>query len=159
MKSHKLTGLLLLAGISSQIGCSGPRGVEKQIGAYIEKNCAERSPCVVNLRGATRFEWDKIYVFDYTASRADIEHAVGRKLGSYRELSRYFVFTKAGDIVRYEYETTNVEHPFKGEVVFAVPDSASHQAYGVDTSFTVSQESSEGGPYYLLQPAKPSPPN
>jgi len=39
-------------------------------------------------------------------------------------------------------------------VVFAMPDSASYQEYGVDTSFTVSQESSEAGPYYLLQPRK-----
>jgi len=154
MKPYGRTGLLLLLGIPYLIGCSGPRGVEKQIGVYIEKNCAGQSPCVINLRGAAPFAWDKMYVFDYTASRAEIELAVGKKLGSYRELSRYFVFTKSGDIVRYEYETTNIEHPFKGQVVFATPDSAKYQEYGPDSSFNVSQQSSEAGPYYLLQPVK-----
>jgi hypothetical protein len=154
MKQYGRTGLLLLLGIPYLIGCSGPRGVEKQIGAYIEKNCAGHSPCVIDLRGAAPFVWDKMYVFDYTASRAEIELAVGRKLGSYRELSRYFVFTKSGDIVRYEYETTNIEHPFKDQVVFAMPDSVKYQEYGADSSFNVSQQSSEAGSYYLLQPVK-----
>jgi hypothetical protein len=154
MKSRQMIGLLLLTSIFNLTGCSGPRGAEKQIGAYIEKHCLGRSSCVINLRGATPFVWDKMYVFDYTASRTEIEHVVGRKLGTYRELSRYFVFTKAGNIVRYEYETTNIEHPFKGQVVFAMPDSASHQEYEADTSFAVSQQSSEAGSYYLLQPNK-----
>jgi hypothetical protein len=154
MKPYGRTGLLLLFGIPYLIGCSGPRGVEKQIGAYIENKCVGHSPCMINLREATPFVWDKMYVFDYTVSRAEIEHAVGRKLGSYHELSRYFVFTKGGDIVRYEYETTNIEHPFKGQVVFAMPDSVNYQEYGADSSFNVSQQSSEAGPYYLLQPVK-----
>jgi hypothetical protein len=154
MKQFGLTGLLLLLGTPYLTGCSGPRGIEKQIGVYIEKNCVGHSPCVINLRRAAPFAWDKMYVFDYTASRAEIEHAVGRKLGSYGELSRYFVFTKGGDIVRYEYETTNIEHPIKGQVVFAMPDSVKYQEYGADSSFNVSQQSSEAGPYYLLQPVK-----
>jgi len=154
MKPTKRICLFLLAGVSSLTGCSGPRGAEKQIGNYIEKNCAGRSACVVNLRGATPFEWDKVYVFKYTAKQAEIEQATGAKITGYHELRRYFIFTKAGAVVHSEDEPTNVEHPIKGEVVFAMPDSASYQGYGIDTSFTVSQESSEAGPYYLLQPNK-----
>lgn len=57
-------------------------------------------------------------------------------------------------MVHIEDEPTNVEHPIKNEVVFDIPDSAIYQAYGVDTSFKVSQESSEAGPYYVLHPTK-----
>ena len=154
MKPSKQMCLFLLAGVSFLSGCSGTRGTEKQIGAYIEKNCAGRTSCVVNLRGATPFEWDKVFAFKYSVKHSEIEQAIGAKITGYHELRRYLIFTKAGAVVHSEDEPTNVEHPIKNEVVFAMPDSASYQEYGIDTSFTVSQESSEAGPYYLLQPRK-----
>jgi predicted small secreted protein len=144
--------LLVLIATLQLAGCSGPKGVEKDIKVYIDKTCVERSPCVINLKDATPFAWDKMYVFKYTARQPEIEQAIGSKIKDYRELSRQFIFTKAGTVVLSEAERTNVEHPIKNEVVFEMPDSVNYQQYPSDTSFTVSKGSSEAGPYYLLQP-------
>lgn len=154
MKLNQLTFLALLFGMTYLVGCSGARGVEKQIDAFIERNCAGRSSCELRLQGATPFAWDKMYVFKYSAQRSEIEFAIGSKLKTYHELRRYLIFTKAGTVVYSEDEPTNVEHPIRNEIVFAMPDSANYQEYGADTLFMVSQESSKGEPYYLLKSAK-----
>ena len=154
MKTPFKSFIVLLAATLLMVGCSGLGDVEKRIDLSIQKNCAGRFPCVIDVKDATPFAWEKMYVFKYTATQAEIEQAIGTKITGYRELRRKLIFTKAGVVVHSEDEPTNVEHPIKNEVVFAIPDSVSYKEYDQGVSFTVSSESGDAGPYYLLQPTK-----
>ena len=133
------------------VGCHSQSSVERQIQASIKSRCHAEWPCSFNLRGATSFDWDELYVFKDNASKADIEKATHATLSNYRELTSYLIFELAGKPVWVESEPTNVEHPIKDELVFDIPDATVYEAFPATSEFMVTQTESIDGPHFLLK--------
>jgi hypothetical protein len=142
-----LFGVCALVALS---GCSRSRKIEKKIIALIAHSCPDRASCRIRVDQATSFNWDRLYVFKYTATEKDREQALGMKDDGYRDLERQLVFLKNGKIVFQESEPTNVEHPIKDEVVFDIPDAAAFKSYANGAEFSVTQVTGESGPHYQL---------
>ena len=133
------------------VGCHAKSSLERQVQGFIATKCHGVWPCSVNLRDATSFEWDELYVFKYNASKSEIESATHATLVDYKELTRYMVFVRAGKAIRIESEPTNVEHPIKNELVFEIPDENVYRAFPASTEFTVIRADSEEGSYFVLK--------
>jgi hypothetical protein len=138
--------------------CSAPgckkettSGFESKLVSAITTKCQSQAPCTLRIKDMTNFEWDKLYVFKYTASHEVVEKVIGKPLKDYNEFHRRIVFTHNGHIVFYEEEPTNVEHVINNEVVLDIPDSADYRVYGADSVFTVQKVSTSEGSYYQLR--------
>jgi hypothetical protein len=85
-----------------------------------------------------------LYVFDYRATRADIEKSLGTDFPTYVEFTRRIVFLKSGNIVRREDEPTDIERAVNGEVAFteANTDGSSnlHGPYTPETSVFLAEK-------------------
>jgi hypothetical protein len=126
-------------------------GFESKLISAITAKCQSQVPCTLRIKDVTDFEWDKLYVFKYTASREVVEKVIGNPLKSYNEFHRRIVFTDNGHIAFYEEEPTNIEHVINNEVIFGIPDSTDYRAYDADSVFTVQKVSTSNSSYYQLR--------
>lgn len=143
---------LTLALLLLVVLCGCRRGFDARVVSLITKDCHNTFPCVVQVKDATDFAWDKMYVISYTAHQPDVEKALGITLKPFTEFTRKVVFTNNGHLVHYEEQPTNVEHPVENEVAFEIPTGKDYAVYNADTKFTASKLSSPDGTYYYLQP-------
>jgi hypothetical protein len=146
--------LASLALFCLSFGCKkhNPRFEAKLVSAITTK-CQSQFPCTLRIKDVTDFEWDKLYVFKYTAHRGVVEKAVGHQLKDYGEFRRRIAFTNKGNIVLYEEEPTNIEHLVNNEVVFDIPDSSDYRIYDSDATFAVQKIPIPDGSYYELKKA------
>src|ERR1700686_761602 len=112
-------------------------GFESKLISAITSKCQTPVPCTLRMKDMTNFEWDKVYIFKYTAHRGVVEKAIGSPLKDFTEFHRRIVFTDNGHVVFHEEEPTNIEHVKNNEVVFDIPDSSEYSVYGEDVMFTV----------------------
>lgn len=131
--------------IALLVGCSAERTVESSIVGRIAA-CRAQQPCVVSLRDMAPFEWDVCYAFNPATTRADREAAMGTSDPGFREFEPQLVFLKNGSVVHEESRATNVEHPVRGEVVFALGDDANFRRYDRSATFSVSEQHGPEGP-------------
>jgi hypothetical protein len=148
----KVNRCLVLAMACGLVGCRADLGTEQHIAQSIKAECHDTWPCQISLRRSTPFQWDELYVFKFTASKAEIEKTIHTTISNYNELTRYLVFTSDGRAVRIESEPTDVEHPIKDELVFEMPDSVSYRTFAAGTTFAVTREQRDTGAYYMLKP-------
>jgi hypothetical protein len=148
---------LLLAGLLCVVGCSSVRGVEKQVGQYIEKQCAGQFPCRVRLRDATTFAWDEMYIFDYSSTQSRVEEMIGTKVPDFRPrgLYRHLIFMKDGKVVLSEDEKVDFDGTIPDQLVFDDGfDAVDYHWFGSDTAFMASREQGDTGRFYLLKSIK-----
>jgi hypothetical protein len=145
-----LRSLLLSALTLGMSGCARSGKMESALVLQIAQSCRMQSPCQIRIDSATDFDWGKMYVFQYNATKADRERALGMNDDGYQDLQRQLVFVNNGRIVFQESEPTNIEHPIKNEVVFDIPGTETFASYPRGTLFSVQQLSSEAGAYFKL---------
>ncbi|HYR74353.1 MAG TPA: hypothetical protein VEM96_00800 [Pyrinomonadaceae bacterium] len=98
-------------------------------------------------------------VFDYGATRDEIEKSLGTDFPTYVEFTRRIIFLKGGKIVRREDEPTDIERLVNGEVTFTEANtdgsSNSHGPYTPETAvFRAEKKSFAGGVCYVLTQVK-----
>ena len=128
-----------------------PNSVEGKLVARINSTCQDSSVCTIRVRDVTNFDWDKMYVFKYTATSDQMNKAVGLPLPPYEEFERKIIFVGGGKVVYSEADPTDVEKPIDQEVVFYIPDDALYKSYGRDSVFRVTKKSFSNGVYYELK--------
>jgi len=128
-----------------------PNSVEGKLVARINSTCQDSSVCTIRVRDVTNFDWDKMYVFKYTATSDQMNKAVGLPLPPYEEFERKIIFVGGGKVVYSEADPTDVEKPIDQEVVFYIPDDALYKSYGRDSVFRVTKKSFSNGVYYELR--------
>lgn len=148
LRNATLTALVLF-GIA--IGCKKDNTpFEAKLLSAISSKCQGRFPCTLPIKDVTDFEWDKLYVFKYTAHRGIVEKAVGHELRDFQEFHRRIIFTNRGNIVLYDEEPTNIEHVINNEVVFDIPDSNDYGSYDASATFAIQKIATPRGSYYQL---------
>lgn len=121
------------------------------IAARIDDACKSVSPCTINIKDVTDFQWDKMYAFKYHADLEQIEEALGVKFPLNNEFTRKLVFLKEGKVVYSEEAEVNVEHLEAGEVIFDMQDMEVYKMYTADAArFKAEKKESDYGSYYLL---------
>ena len=149
--------LLIFVAISVLLfrSCGGetidPKSVEGRLVASITKNCEDSKVCTIRLRDATNFDWDKVYVFKYTATRDEIARVIGFPLPRYEEFKRKIVFLNAGKLAYSEADPTDIEGLINEEVVFDIPDNESYRTFSSNAVFEVTKVSFPRGVYYQLK--------
>lgn len=126
----------------------------EEISERIKSSCAAGNTCQIRIRDLTTFEWDRMYVFDYSAELYDIEQALGTPFPDFVQFKRRIVFLKNGNIVYREDQPTNIEKHLDGEVFFAIPDTEVYRQFTPDTAiFKVERKPIYDGVYYELKQA------
>src|SRR5712692_495649 len=88
-----------------------PNSVEGKIAASIKTTCRGSRVCTIRIRDVTKFDWDKMYVFKYTATNDEIQKVVGIPLPHYNDFERKIIFVSGDKVVYSEADPTDVERP------------------------------------------------
>jgi hypothetical protein len=155
MNMRRFVGILLasLAFFCVGSGCRKEPGsrFEDKLVSEVTTKCQNRFPCTFRMKDITDFGWDKMYVFKYTARRNLVEKVLGTSIHDFKEFHRKIVFSYKGNVVLYEEEPTNVEHPIKNEVAFDIPDTSDYREYGPGVLFSIDRIENPEGAYYQLR--------
>jgi hypothetical protein len=138
--------LLLLQSCGSKT--IDPNSVEGRLVANINKSCRSSNVCTIRVRDATNFDWDKMYVFKYTANRDEIVKVIGSPLPRYNEFKRKLIFVSGGKLAYSEEEPTDIESVINEQIVFGIPDNESYREFGSDPVFEVTKKNFSRGVYY-----------
>ena len=142
---------LLVATLSLLLLCGCSKRLEESIAQRIDETCKSSEPCVLRIKDLTHFEWDKMYVFEYSAELYDIETALGTSFPDFVQFRRRMVFLKGGRIVYREDEPTDIERILDGQVVFDIPDAEVYRVYGPDAEFLATKRKVDERTYYALE--------
>jgi hypothetical protein len=133
------------------ISC-GNNSFEKKIAAEIEKNQTQEK-CIVNIKNLTDFDWDKMYVFNYSLSNEDIYKILKTKdiaLGMNDNIRR-IVFMNGNKVALCDEEISEIENYTPNEVIFPIPDSLNYGEYKpTDAIFSASIRKEGEIKYYQL---------
>ncbi len=125
--------------------------VEDKIVSHIEKSCKE-FPCIIRIKEITDFNWDKMYVFDYSADVGEIEKVVGVYIPNTTRLTRKIIFTENGKVVSYDELPTNIENIVNNEIVFDNIRDYSYKIYTIENAVFEAQKYLSGdNTYYKLK--------
>lgn len=143
-----ITGILFLL----SLGACGRGTVESRIAGRVENTCAPSAPCVIRVGDVTDFEWDKMYVFRYSATREQVRQALGTDLPERVEFSRKIVFSKGGRVVYNEELPGNIESVVEGQVLFGIPADEAYIAFTRDAAvFSAEKKKFDGRIFYELR--------
>ena len=151
MRLSMLLALSLLIMQSCGSKTIDPNSVEGRLVANIKKSCRSSNVCTIRVKDATSFDWDKMYVFDYTTNRDEIAKVIGMPLPRYDEFKRKLIFVSGGKLAYSEEEPTDIESLINEQIVFETPDNESHREFGPDPLFEVNKKSFSRGVYYELK--------
>jgi hypothetical protein len=121
MKRYKLPApiALLVIVVMSAYGWYWHR--HSGFSAYIRwkgtKACANRQPCVFSLADIFPGDWDRLFIFDMSASQDEINHTLGQRVAK-PDLQRLVVFMQGSKVTRIITESEGVEHPEGHEAIF-----------------------------------------
>jgi hypothetical protein len=151
MRLSMLVALSLLLLPSCGRETINPNSVEGRLVANINKSCRSSNVCTIRVRDATNFDWDKMYVFEYTATEDEIIKVIGLPLPRYDEFKRKMIFVSGGKLAYSEAEPTDIESLINEQIVFGIPDNESYREFGPDPLFEVNKKSFSRGVYYELK--------
>jgi hypothetical protein len=83
------------------LGCFFLKSIERKIGDKID-DCQPNADCIIKVTEITRFQWDKMYVFDYAKSDYEIGNQLGTEYDGRELFKRRLIFLKDGKIVYQE---------------------------------------------------------
>ena len=130
------------------LGCK--HSIENKIANKIESTFKGKS-CSIDIRDITDFDWDKMYVFNYTATSEEVKSIIGSAPSAFTELTRRIIFTWKNKIIYSEENETAVEGVVNKQVVFDMPNTKNFKLYSIDSSkFIAYRKDSEGTLYYEL---------
>jgi len=148
MKYQLLVFVLI---IITSVGCKS--SLEKRIANRADK-CEN---CKIRLVDFTNFQWDKMYVFNYSVSPDEVDNALGLEYSNddYEEFTRPWIFVKNNKVVYAEDNPYNIEGVVSDEVAFDQSDSVRVISYTPNTAvFKAKKERSGGNKYYVLYQVK-----
>ena len=146
--------VLLLLGCS-RWGKIEPGKIEQRIGERVN-GCNAQAPCIIKIKDVTDFQWDQMHVFEYNATRDEIQKSLGTDFPDYTEFTRRIVFLNDRTIIYREDEPTDIERAVNGQVSFG-PESYTHphSSYTPETAlFRAEKKTFGGGVYYVLTQVK-----
>jgi hypothetical protein len=114
------------------ISCSSA-SIENQLVRSIKQDCVQ-SDCIIRLKDVAAFDWDEMYVFDYSVSIDQIEKITGVKTVEHGQFTRKIMFTKNGNLVYYEELPTSVKHAMTDQVYFNYSTSSHYHKYTVENA-------------------------
>jgi len=91
--------LFLLVFTSCRSRSIDPSSIEAKLVTGINTTCHDYSNCTIRLKDVTDFDWDRVYVFEYTAGQAEIEKVIGVPFPRYEEFKRSMIFLNGGKLV------------------------------------------------------------
>jgi len=127
-----------------------PLSIEGKLVTKINSTCGQSSNCTIGLRDVTDFDWDRAYVFRYTARKSEIEKVIGAPFPRYEEFERSIIFLNGGKVVYSEADPTDVEGLLNNQVVFDIADGDSYKSYSPESRFEVRRKNFQRGVYYEL---------
>jgi len=119
----------------------------------VRQRCHPVTPCSIQLRHLTPFDWDKGFYFNDATTEEERTRTLGVKDENYQEMEDQYVFLKNGKVVHQENEPTNVEGNLPDEIGIVTPEGQNIASFESNATFTVSWESGSNGPWFLLHPA------
>jgi hypothetical protein len=120
-----------------------------KIEGLIENSCKNQNECTINLKTATNFEWDKLYVFTEGASLDTIQSVIGRDYPYYNDVASRLIFMKYDKIVFHEDRFPYPSKSPNGLVNFKVW-TGTHSSY-TKNEFKVKKINNGESYYYELE--------
>ena len=129
----------------------GPGKVERAIIRQIVHSHSAPGPIQVQIKNATSFDWEKMYVFPSGVQKKGAEEVIGARVLEDCDVSPALYFLKNGRIVYLECEPSDFEGVTEDEVYFDIPEGANYKSYLPNAVFSASVAESKAGPYYMLK--------
>jgi hypothetical protein len=134
----KITITLIVAAMIL-CNCNGKQGfnaktLENKISTEVNTTYFKNSDSIISLKDFTTFEWDKVYVFNYTFAPETIHSSIGLNYPYYQLNTRPWIFLKNDSIVYYENNPYETEKPINNKVHFYFPDSLKCKMYTIKDS-------------------------
>ena len=129
---------------------------EAKVVSQINRDCGTRTDCKIEIRKATDFDWDRMYVFE-AMEKDEIEKVLGCAFPANVDVAieKHYAFLKSGKLVYSENVEVNHEHPIQDEVVFDRPEKPNYVTYTPDAVFSARKETREDAiSYFELSPVK-----
>jgi len=106
----------------------------------IDTGCKEQArTCRIDLKASMKFDWDKLYVFDYTATLEEVNSALGIRYPFFTEFSDKIVFLKGNAVVYHEdvpVKFDGIDRKGGGELVY-FPIKANEKYFTTASNATV----------------------
>jgi hypothetical protein len=120
---------------------------------YINKTCETNIPCKIQIKDATNFSWDKLYVFNEAVEQDAISEILGIKYSSSSiYYSRKWFFTKNNQIVKTEIHTLyEIDEPVDNGSVLIEEDNQKekYSIFAENSLFEVSKNNLRADEYYF----------
>lgn len=135
----------------SLIGCQNANKgkLERKIEKHIENQCSN-DICTIDLSDITEFQWDKLYVFNESATLDTIENVIGQNYPFFTDIARRMVFINSNNIIVYHEDVFPLASQFvNGQVLFNLSENVTYRLFSHKV-FEVRKYYTEKGYYYVL---------
>lgn len=101
------------------LNACGQMEVRKKLLNEVKHKCEASHECFISLKDVTKFEWDKVYIFNSPSDPEIIREALKGDYHLWRDLTwGLIVFVKGENIIHKEYEFYDPEKPVKLDFEF-----------------------------------------
>lgn len=146
--------LIIMCLLTILISCDNKQQSYRLRNSIIDK-CSKQADCKINMTELTWFEWDKLFVFDESATYPLIKRELGFEFPKYKEFSRFIIFTLDDEIVYFEEEPYNPSQRKNNSVWFSLPIRESFMYFDKQSAiFEVEINIIDEKTYYTLHPIK-----
>lgn len=134
------------------ISCDSKQQKDMLRNKIVDK-CNKQTVCTINMNELTWFEWNKLFVFDESATYPLIKRELGLDFPEYKEFSRFILFILDDVIVYYEEEPYNPSGRKNNSVWFSLPIRESFMCFDKNSAiFEVRVNIIDKKTYFTLHP-------
>lgn len=122
------------------------------IAARLYSKCDGQNKCILLVKDATTFKWDRVYIFSIGASLEDIEKTIGVPYNLWQDVGERIIFTEKGKVVYHEEYFPYPEHIEKGITSFQLSKAPYVGQYSTAAFSVTKQKNHKGELYYVVIP-------
>jgi hypothetical protein len=139
--------LLLLFSCSEYKKSEFEKGVELKYNS----SCKSSNSCIVNIKEATSFSWDKMYVFKTTASLEIINEALGFTYPYYEDAAERVVFVKNNKVIYHDDYYPTFDDDVYTSLVFDLSNGLPYKSFSTDSAiFKIEKKEIENKQTYFV---------
>lgn len=119
----------------------------------VEKSCAGKDTCKVDMHNLVKPDWDKMFIFKPNASLEFINSKIGFNYPYFNDVANRVVFIKGSTVVFHEDVFPSIETPNDNELIFLLPDTTNYAEFTVKTAkFSVTRTIVKGKNIFKATP-------
>lgn len=133
--------------------CSKYKKSEFEKGIELKYNsiCKGSDSCTLNIKEATSFSWDKMYVFKTTASLEIINEVLGFTYPYYEDVAERVVFVRNNKVVYHDDYYPTFDDDVYTSLVFNLSNGLSYKSFNSDSAvFKIEKKEIENKQTYFV---------